>query len=137
MCLFLKSKVCRIITIIDMNYYAKLYNDDYDLNNITIYVIVVEEHLDQKARVIGVVNIIENSFCKYVKQPYDIIEKAEYTITLKTRGEATYTLLSHLLTLEGYTHERITQISSAIHAISNNTSIKTNPNCCGDWINIS
>jgi hypothetical protein len=39
-----------------MNYYAKLYNDDYDLNNITMY-IIVEEHLDQKARVIGVVNM--------------------------------------------------------------------------------
>ena len=117
-----------------MTYYAKLYNDDYDLNNITIY-IIVEEHLDQKARVIGVVNIIENSFCKYVTQPYDIIEKGDYTITLKKHGE--YTLLSHLLTLEGYTHERITQISSAIHAISNNTSIKTNQNCCEDWIGIS
>jgi hypothetical protein len=120
-----------------MNYYAKLYNDDYEPNNIKVHMSIVEAHLTQTARVIGDLNITENSFCKYVKQPYDIIEKGEYTITLKKLGEATYTLLSHLLTLERYTHERITQISSAIHAISNNTSIKTNQNCCGDWINIS
>jgi hypothetical protein len=117
-----------------MNYYAKLYNDDYEPNNIKVHMSILETHLTQKARVIGDLNITENSFCKYVKQPYDIIEKGEYTITMKNRGE--YTLLSHLLTLEGYTHERITQISSAIHAISSNTSIKTNQNCCGDWISL-
>ena len=121
-----------------MNYYARRYNASYDIDTITPHLSIIEgvyeANLMQKAKVIGDVNLIENSICKYVKQPYDVVNMDEYTITLKKTGEATYTLLSHLLTTEGYTQERIIQLTTAIHNISNNTSIKTNQNCYGDWI---
>ena len=134
--------------IIDMNYYAKLYKDDYNLDDIEVHIQIIEgiyeSNLRQKARVIGDVNITENSFCKYVKQPYDVINVGEHTITLKKRFynmetnstsfEKTYTLLSHLLTTEGHTPERIAKISSAIYTISNDISIKTNQSCIGDWV---
>lgn len=124
-----------------MNYYARLYNvlnDDYTPDYTKRHVFIVEGmyevNLRQKARVIGDINITDNSFFKRVKQPYDVISIGEYTITLKKSGE--YTLLSHVLTSEGCTSERIAQITTAIHAISNNTSIKTNQNCYGDWISL-
>ena len=121
-----------------MNYYGKIYNDDYNPDNIQIHITIVEgiyeSQFRQKARKIGDVNISENSFCKYVKHPYDIMNIGEFTITLKKRGGETYTLLSHLLTIEGYNQEEITQITTAINSISNNSSIKTNQNCLGDWI---
>lgn len=121
-----------------MNYYAIRYNASYDIDTIAPHLSIIEgvyeSNLRQKARVIGDVNLIENSICKYVKHPYDVVNIDEYTITLKKTGEVTYTLLSHLLTTEGYTQEQIIQLTIAIHNISNNTSIKTNQNCLGDWI---
>jgi hypothetical protein len=122
----------------NMNYYAKIYNDDYNPDDIKVHISIIEGiyevNLRQKARVIGDVNITENTFCKYVKYPYDVINIEEYTITLKKNGEETYTLLSYLLTIEGYTPERIGEIITAIYNISNNISIKTNKNCLGNWI---
>ena len=49
--------------------------------------------------------------------------------------EETYTLLSHLLITEGYTQEKVNQISTAIHNISNNKAIKTYQYCLRNWIN--
>jgi hypothetical protein len=133
-----------------MNYYATLYNDELNPDHIKVHVFVVEGIYEangrQKARVIGNLNITDNRFYKMVKQPYDVINEEEYTITLKEQNynneirkvvyEKTYTLLSHLLTNEGHSQERIEQITSAIHNISNNRSIKTDQNFCGTWINI-
>jgi len=129
-----------------MNYYATLYNDDSNPNNVKVHVFVVEGIYEvnglQKARVIGNINITDNRFTKMVKQPYDVINEGEYTITLKEHNyndqtrtvvyEKTYTLLSHLLTEEGHSQERIGQITTAIHNISNNRSIKTDKT---RWIN--
>jgi len=131
-----------------MNYYAKLYNDNSNPDDIKIHISVIEgiyeSNFRQKARVVGDVNITDNSFCKYVKQPYDVIRTDGYTITLNKRilnmetnvvsYDETYTLLSHLLATEGYTQERITQISTAINNILNNRSIKTNQHCLRNWI---
>lgn len=133
-----------------MNYYAELYNDDLNPNNVKVHIFIVEGIYEvngrQKARVIGNLNITDNRFYKMVKQPYDVLNEGEYTIILKehnynreTRSvsyEKTYTLLSHLLTEEGYSQERIQQITTAINSISNNRSIKTDKNFCGTWINI-
>jgi hypothetical protein len=133
-----------------MNYYAELYNDDSNPDNIKVHVFVVEGIYEangmQKARVIGNLNITDNRFYKMLKQPYNVINEGEYTITLKQHNyndqtrkvvyEKTYTLLSHLLTEEGHSQERIEQITTAIHNISNNRSIKTDQNFCGTWINI-
>ena len=121
------------LTIIDMNYYAKLYSDD-----VYVHISVIEgiyySHLKQKARVVGDVNITENKFCKYVKQPYDVINMDENSITLKKSGEETYTLLQNLLISEDYTSEHIDRITSAINTISNNRAIRTNQSCLGNWI---
>jgi hypothetical protein len=120
----------------NMNYYAHLYYGmdgeymlDYTQAHIKIVEGVYESQLRQKAKEIGIVNFATNSFYKQVKQPYNVIHIGENTITLKRMyGSETYTLLSHLLTTEGYTQERIAQITAAVHNISNNTSIKTNQN---------
>ena len=133
-----------------MNYYAELYNDEYIPDNVKMHFFVVEGIYEangqQKARVIGNLNITDNIFYKMVKQPYDVLNEGEYTITLKQQNyndqtrsvsyEKTYTLLSHLLTEEGYSQERIEQITIAINSISNNRSIKTDKNFCGTWIDI-
>ena len=129
-----------------MNYYVTLYNDDTNPDNIKVHVFVVEGIYEvnglQKARDIGNINITDNRFTKMVKQPYDVINEGEYTITLKQHNyndqtrkvvyEKTYTLLSHLLAEEGYSQERIDHITSAIHNISNNRSIKADKT---RWIN--
>jgi len=121
-----------------MNYYAKLYNDDYNPDDIKVHLSVIEVYettITTKARIICDVNITDNTMCKYVKQPYNIINDTEPTITLnKKHGERTFTRLSHLLNTEGYAPERIEQISLAIHNITNNSSIKSNHSCLGDWI---
>ena len=133
-----------------MNYYAELYNDEYIPDNVKMHFFVIEGIYEangrQKARVIGNLNITDNIFYKMVKQSYDVINQGEYTIILKehnynreTRSvsyEKTYTLLSHLLTEEDYSQERIEQITTAINSISNNRSIKTDKNFCGTWIDI-
>ena len=131
-----------------MNYYAKLYTDEYYPDNIKVYISVIEgiyeTNGNQKARVVGIINMTENTFCKYAKQSYNVVGITDITITLKksnysneTRSilsEETYTLLSHLLITEGYTPERIEQITNAVHTISNNKTIKTNQNCLEGWI---
>ena len=131
-----------------MNYYANMYSDTSNPEDVEVHIRIVEGIYEsqnhQKARVIGDVNITQSRFSKYVKQPYNIINIGEFTITLKKRNyndethsvsyEETYTLLSHLLTAEGYTQERITQITTAIHNISNDKTIKSNHDCLGDWI---
>jgi hypothetical protein len=128
-----------------MNYYGKLYHDGNDIH-ITIIEGIYESHLRQKARVLGDINISNSTFCKYVKQPYDVIHIGDTTVTLKKYNfnietnsilyEEIYTLLSQLLTSNGYTQVRIDQITSAIDTISNNRSIKTNQGCVGDWITL-
>jgi hypothetical protein len=131
-----------------MNYYAKLYTDDYYLDNIKVYIHVIEgiyqTDTRQKTRVVCSVNITENKICKYVKRPFDVVGLGEYTITLNKHNydnethtvlhEETYILLSHLLISAGYTQERVQQITNAIHTVSNNRAIKTNQNCLGNWI---
>jgi hypothetical protein len=131
-----------------MNYYAKLYTDDYYPENIKLYISVIEgiyeTNGNQKARVVGIINITENTFCKYVKQSYNVVGITDITITLKKSNysnetrpilhEETYILLSHLLITEGYTPERVEQITNAVHTISNNKTIKTNQNCLEGWI---
>ena len=121
-----------------MNYYARLYTDDYNPEDIKVHMSVIEVYettMQQKARIICDVNITDNTVCKYVKQPYSIINNTEPTITLnKKHGEKIFTRLSHLLNAEGYAPERIEQISLAIHNITNNSSIKSNNSCLGDWI---
>ena len=131
-----------------MNYYAKIYYDDYDSNNIKTHLHIVEGvyevNAHQKARVIGDVNITENTFIKYRKHSYNVIDMGENTITLKrlhyndtihnVSEEDTYILLQNLLTTEGHTQENIQQIITHINNISNNISIKTNNNCLGEWI---
>ena len=56
-----------------MNYYAIRYNASYDIDTIAPHLSIIEgvyeSNLRQKARVIGDVNLIENSICKYVKHP--------------------------------------------------------------------
>jgi hypothetical protein len=120
-----------------MNYYANFYNDDYNPEDIKIHMHVIEGIYElnfvQKARRVGDVNITENKFLKHVKRSDNVVNIGENTITLKYMGE--WTLLSHLLITAGYTPERIEQITTAINNISNNTSIKTNQNCYGEWIN--
>ena len=134
-----------------MNYYAKLVyglNDDYTPDYTQVHISIVEGIYEvdyrQQAKVIGCVNITENSFCKFITQPYDIIHTGEYTITLKKRNfimdtqlvsyEDTYTLLSYLLIAEGYTQEKITQITTAINNITNNPAIQTSQNVYTSWI---
>jgi hypothetical protein len=121
-----------------MNYYARLYLDDYNPENIKIHISVLEVYeiaMQEKARVLCDVNITDNTLCKYVKQPYTIINNTEPIIILnKKHGENTFTRLSHLLNAEGYSLERIEQISLAIHNITNNATIKSNQNCLGEWI---
>lgn len=121
-----------------MDYYASLYRDDSNPDDIKIHIFVLELYeiaMQEKARVLCDVNITDNTVCKYVKQPYNIINNTEHTIILnKKHGENTFTRLSHLLNTEGYTLERIEQISVAIHNISNNTSIKSNNSCLGEWV---
>jgi len=131
-----------------MNYYANMYSDTSNPEDIQIHISIIEGIYEgqnhQKARVIGDVNISKSSFSKYVKHPYNIINTGEFTITLKKRNynsethcvsyEETYTLLSHLLTAEGYAQERIAQITTAIHNISNDKTIKSNHDCIGGWI---
>jgi len=127
-----------------MNYYAKLYTDYYYPDNINpddikVYISVIEGIYEidtqQKARVVCTVNITENKIYKWRKHPFNVIGLDEYIITLKKDNydneihrllhEETYTLLSHLLITEGYTPERIEQITNAVHTISNNKAIKT------------
>jgi len=125
-----------------MNYYAKL-----DENLISIVEGIYESKQQLKARVIGAINNTDNTFCKFVKQPYDVLQTGEYTITMKKRVfnmdthrvtfEETYTLLTNILTLNGYTQERITQIIMAIQLISNDSSIKSNQGCIGSWISLN
>ena len=121
-----------------MIYSATLYTDDYNPDDIKVHMSVIELYettTQQKARIICDVNITDNTVCKYVKQCYGIINNTEFTITLnKKYGEKIFTRLSHLLNAEGYTSERIEQISLAIHNITNNSSIKSNRSCLGDWI---
>jgi hypothetical protein len=131
-----------------MNYYAKIYYDDYDSNNIKTHLHIIEGVYEvnsyQKARVIGDINITENRFIKYRKHPFNVINIGENTITLKKSHyndtthtlteEDTYILLQTLLTTEGHTQENIQKITMAINTISNNMSIKTNNNCLGEWI---
>ena len=116
-----------------MNYYARLYLDDYNPEDIKIHLYVLEVYeiaMQEKARVLCNVNITDNTLYKYVKQPYAIINNTEPIIILnKKHGENTFTRLSHLLNAEGYTLERIEQISLAIHNITNNATIKSNQNC--------
>ena len=132
-----------------MNYYAKVYRDDSDLNNIKTYIQVIEGiyevNNNQKARRVCSVNITENKICKFRKHLFNVVGITDTTITLKKSNysdethsilsEETYMLLSHLLITEGYTQERVNQITTAIHNISNNKAIKTNKNCLGNWIN--
>lgn len=131
-----------------MNYYANLYYDDYNSNDIKTHISIVEGiyQVDghQKVRVIGDVNITENMFIKYRKKSFDVININQNTITLKkshynttTRSilyEQTYILLQDLLITEGYTPENIQHIITNITVISNNVSIKTNNDCLGEWI---
>jgi len=133
-----------------MNYYGKIYRDDFYPDNIKTYIQIIEGIYEvnnhTKARSIGCINITENKFIKYVKRPYDVINIEENTITIKKNHynaetlveyyEDTYILLSDILIGEGYTHEIISQIIATINNISNNKSIKTNNNCIGNWINI-
>ena len=118
-----RSKVVHDTINIVMNYYAKIYNDNYNINNIKKHISIIEgiyeANLRQKARVIGDMNITDNKFCKYVKQPYDVINSDENTITLKKNGEETFIRLSHLLTTEGYTQDQILHIITSIQNISN------------------
>jgi hypothetical protein len=137
-----------------MNYYAKLYTDEYYPDNINpddikVYISVIEGIYEidtqQKARVVCTVNITENKIYKWRKHPFNVIGLGEYTIILKKDNydneihrllhEETYTLLSHLLITEGYTQERVNQITTAIHNISNNKAIKTYQYCLRNWIN--
>jgi hypothetical protein len=128
-----------------MNYYGKRYYDDNDIH-ITIIEGIYESHLQQKARIIGNINISNSTFCKYVKQPYDVIHIGHTTVTLKKHNfnketnsvlyEETYTLLSQILTLHGYTQVMIDHITSTINTISNDRSIKTNQGCLGYWITL-
>jgi hypothetical protein len=133
-----------------MNYYGKIYRDNFYPNDIKTYIQIIEGIYEannrQKIRVIGSINITENKFMKFVKIPYDVINIGENTITIKKTHynpdtlvvyyQDTYTLLSDILIAEGYTHEIITQIINAVNSISNNKLIKTNHNCIGNWINI-
>lgn len=125
-----------------MNYYAKLYTDEYYPDNIKVYISVIEGIYEidtqQKARDVCSVNITENKIYKCRKHPFNVIGLGEYTMTLRKDNydkeihrllhEETYTLLSHLLINAGYTQERVDQITTAIHAISNNKAIKTYQN---------
>jgi len=125
-----------------MNYYAK-----QDNNQISIIEGIYEINLLRKARVIGAINNTDITFCKFVKQPYDVLHMGEHTITLKKHGynmdthrvtfEETYTLLTHILTINGYTQERISQIIMAIQRISNDSTIKSNQGCVGSWISLN
>ena len=130
-----------------MNFYGKIYNDGEN-THISVIEGLYYLTLLPKARVIGDINITENKFCKYVKQPYDVINIGENIITLKKRQydmtthivsyETTYFLLTNLLIEQGVLPERIAQILYAIDAISSNRNIKTNQSCVGEhkWINI-
>ena len=52
-----------------MNYYATLYKDDYNPDNIKVHIHVIEGIYElnfvQKARRVGDVNITENKFLKH------------------------------------------------------------------------
>jgi hypothetical protein len=139
-------KLFHIHINIYMNYYANLYTDEYDPDNVKVHIYVIEvvnsyvieayeTTIHQKARVVCDVNITDSTLCKYVKQPYNIISNTDPTITLNTKnGEKTFTRLSHLLNTEGHSPERIEQISFVIHNVYNNSLIKSNRSCVGDWI---
>lgn len=128
-----------------MNLYAQIYHVDE-----IMYLIVVEgvyeSRLIPKSRELVVVNLTDNKIKKLVKQPYDVLNIGDNTISLKKRRydmnthtityEETYTTLSYLLSVQGYTQERIMQISNAINNISSNTNIKPNKCYFGEniWI---
>jgi hypothetical protein len=126
-----------------MNYYAQRYTDEYDSSNTNIYFSIVEGVYESKnkskAREIGILNITTRTFYKYVKQPYDVIDIGENTITLNmARHNKTYTLLSTLLASEGCTSEQIAHIFGQVSSISNNKTIRTNqPGFgVGEWITL-
>lgn len=109
-----------------------------DISNVHISVVegIYEKNNHPMARVIGDINITPNTFCKYVKQPYTIINTEDNTITLNKQNHGSYTLLSHLLTAEGYMPEYIIHIIQSIHTLSSNKNIKTNQSCLGTWIDL-
>ena len=118
-----------------MNQYGKLYKDDMNIH-IEIVEGIYESNNIQKARVLGDVNIKENLFSKFLKQPYNVINLDETTITLKKHHydietniisyEYTYTILDYLLLTQGYDPLRIEQIKNAVKNMSNDKNIRIN-----------
>jgi hypothetical protein len=106
-----------------MNFYAERYigyNEDYTQSSDKLFSIiegVYESNLVQKARVVGHLNLTNNTFYKFVKQPYTVTDMNEHAITLKRHGynsetdtlfkTKTYFLLEELLRDEGVLQLRI------------------------------
>jgi len=116
-----------------MNLYAQ-HHDDGETVYLSVVEGVYESRMVPKARELVNVNLTENKIMKLVKQPYDVINVGDNTVTLKKRRydmnthvityAEIYTILSQLLEEHGYTQERIEQIQIAINNIASNTTIR-------------
>lgn len=128
-----------------MEYYGVIYTSEEHT-----YISIVEGIYYVRdvpmARMIGCINITDNTMIKYVKQPYIVINKTDTELTLKQRDfdieenkinhHKIYSIIDILLIECEISSPNIQHMKQKISEISGNRSIKTQSSALGEWVSL-
>jgi hypothetical protein len=128
-----------------MDYYGDVYTSEEHT-----YISIVEGVYDVRdvptSRVIGCINLTDNTMIKYVKQPYIVINKIDTELILTHRNfimetntlnyQKSYVILDTLLLNYGMIPAEIQLLKQKIREISENRGIKTQSSALGEWVSL-